>query len=153
MGGNGLHRYEGVQAKPGGFVALCACGWRSRNVRTAGTAGSVWDQHAGLVFDGKAHIWVALTRTGSSTTIALTGELDVHTAPQVHAEAVEACRSGSVVVDMAGVSFVDSSGLGTLVQLRKLCRSAGGDLELVGITARVRQTIDMAGLADFLLSA
>lgn len=152
MSGSGQHKYEGVQATPGGFVALCACGWRSRMVRTAGTAGSVWDQHAGLVFDGKAHLWVAVTRTGTTTEVLLAGELDVHTAPQVQADVADACRAGSVVVDMTGVTFVDSSGLGTLVQLRKLCRSVGGDLHLVGITERVRRTIEMSGLVDVLLA-
>lgn len=150
--GEGQHRYRGVEAKPGGFIALCACGWRSRMVRTAGTAGSVWDQHAGLVFDGPSHLWVALTRTGTMTSISLAGELDFHTAPQLASDAGEACRQGGVVVDMAGVTFVDSSGLGTLVQLRKLSRSSGADLQLVSTPERVRRTIEMAGLVEFLLA-
>ena len=74
--GDGQHRYEGVEAKPGGFVARCACGWRSRLVGTAGTAGPAWDQHAGLVFNGKAHLWIAVTTSGSTTKAALAGELE-----------------------------------------------------------------------------
>jgi anti-sigma B factor antagonist len=62
--------------------------------------------------------------TDAQGTVAVTGEVDVLTAPLLWErlqEAIDATR-GSVVVDLGGVRFIDSMGLGTLVRAHKrLC--------------------------------
>lgn len=51
------------------------------------------------------------------------------------------------------VEFVDSTGMGVLIQLRKKLRSIGRELVLVGPTAAVRESLKLMGLDDFFLIA
>lgn len=54
---------------------------------------------------------------GAASLVSLSGEIDLTTAPSLHAALVEAQGPGSgpVVVDLTGVSFIDSSGLHALL--------------------------------------
>src|SRR5207245_9653395 len=67
------------------------------------------------------------------TVLAPTGRLDVAGAPALKDAVSEAMKSGKprLVIDMEGVSFVDSSGLGSVVAALKHLRSSQGALRLV----------------------
>jgi anti-anti-sigma factor len=54
-----------------------------------------------------------------------------------------------VVLDLAHIDFVDSSGLGALVQLAKKAQSAGGSFQIV-TNPRVTQTVKLVRLESFL---
>lgn len=62
----------------------------------------------------------------------LTGRLDIASAAEVKRAFAEAISGGTprLVVDMAGVSFIDSSGLSALVSGLRTARQAGGDLRI-----------------------
>jgi anti-anti-sigma factor len=66
--------------------------------------------------------------------------------------ALESCVNGllplhpHIVLDLSGVSFLDSSGLGLLVRLHTASRAAGGDLKLCALDDRVRAVITMTRL-------
>ena len=51
-----------------------------------------------------------------------------------------------VVLQLDGVEFVDSSGLGALVRLLQAARSKGGDLKLSGVPAVLRRPLEMTHL-------
>jgi anti-sigma B factor antagonist len=51
-----------------------------------------------------------------------------------------------VVLQLDGVEFVDSSGLGALVRLLQAARSKGGDLKLSGVPAVLRRSLEMTHL-------
>ncbi len=51
--------------------------------------------------------------------------------------------SAKVVVDMAGVPYMDSAGLGALVQASGLAKQQGGELRLCGTSDRVAELIRM----------
>jgi anti-sigma B factor antagonist len=51
-----------------------------------------------------------------------------------------------IVLDLGGVSFVDSAGLGLLVRLHSSSRAAGGDLKLCALDERVRAVFAMTRL-------
>jgi len=51
--------------------------------------------------------------------------------------------AGKVVLDMAGVPYMDSAGLGVLVQTSGLARQQGGELRLCGVSDRVADLIKM----------
>ncbi len=50
------------------------------------------------------------------------------------------CR---VVLDMAGVEAIDSSGLGTILFLAKKCRALGGDLKIISISPEVKTVFEI----------
>lgn len=54
-----------------------------------------------------------------------------------------------VILDLSKIDFVDSSGLGALVQLVKKAQSGEGTLQIVS-NARVTQTVKLVRLEQFL---
>ena len=62
---------------------------------------------------------------------------------QVHELIPMGCN---VVLNFSNVSFLDSSGVGTLVGLLATVRRAGGDLKLAGLPPRVRDVLGMTRL-------
>jgi anti-sigma B factor antagonist len=52
----------------------------------------------------------------------------------------------NAVVDLEGVSFIDSTGLATLVQGMKRCREEQGDLYLVGLRQPIRIIFELTRL-------
>jgi anti-anti-sigma factor len=51
-----------------------------------------------------------------------------------------------LIVDLAGVGFVDSTAIGVLTGGWKRARNAGGDVRLAGANAFVRRVLDITGL-------
>lgn len=82
--------------------------------------------------------------------VVVTGEVDIKTAPKMQ-EAIEGVASGSLIVDLNAVDFIDSSGLRTLVIARELVEGAGGTLTLCASEdSVVVRTMRLAGLStDF----
>ncbi|MFJ6522850.1 STAS domain-containing protein [Streptomyces filamentosus] len=70
---------------------------------------------------------------GGWTVLRLRGELDLVTSPRIRRRVHDAVAAGRhhLVVDLSGVVFCDSSGVGVLVAARRLLRSCGGRLRLV----------------------
>jgi anti-anti-sigma factor len=62
----------------------------------------------------------------------LEGRLDLMSARDLRARLTEAVAAGQdrLVVDLADVPFIDSSGLGALISVLKAARQAGGDLRI-----------------------
>jgi anti-sigma B factor antagonist len=55
-------------------------------------------------------------------------------------------HSKRIVLDLSGLTFMDSTGLGTLVRLYVVARSAGCSLELLNLGARIRELFRIANL-------
>jgi anti-sigma B factor antagonist len=103
------------------------------------------DQEEWLMFN------VELSGHGGHGVVALCGELDLADAPIVasHLIAAVAAFGPSIIVDLAGLEFIDCCGLGVLVRVQKWARESGGDMYLVGPRQRVRRVLEMAGLIGF----
>lgn len=89
--------------------------------------------------------------TGATTlTVALRGEIDVRTVDAVRAElaAAVAARPAAIVVDLAGLTFVDSTGLGALVSGFQRARRAGVTFRLANPQPAVRQILVLSGLLE-----
>lgn len=55
-------------------------------------------------------------------------------------------QSGRIVLNLAGVSYIDSGGLGTLVALYTTARNAGGSIKLANLTERVGDLLQVTKL-------
>ncbi|THA29312.1 anti-sigma factor antagonist [Streptomyces sp. A1277] len=76
---------------------------------------------------------VSETERGGWTVLHIGGELDLLTSPTVRQSVHDVVAVGrhDVVLDLSGVRFCDSSGVGVLIALRRLMRSCGGRLRLI----------------------
>ena len=83
--------------------------------------------------------------------LALAGELDGEAAQTLGERVAGALSAGrkEIVVDLAGVGFVDSGGLGVIVAARA-AMPADKQLRLVGARGNVARTFERAGLANML---
>src|ERR687883_743164 len=86
---------------------------------------------------------------GERMVVAVGGEIDVYTAPKLRERLVELINSGhyDLVIDLEGVDFLDSTGLGVLVGALKRVRSHQGSLRLVCTQERLLKIFRITGLA------
>lgn len=78
----------------------------------------------------------------------LSGDLDASTAARLRAVLGEQLDEGcDAVVDLSGLGFIDSSGLGVLVGALKRFNTAGHRLSLRAPTASLRRVLETTGLA------
>ncbi|GGT99694.1 STAS domain-containing protein [Streptomyces violascens] len=70
---------------------------------------------------------------GTWTVLRVSGELDLVTSPRLRRQVHEAVAEGrrDLVLDLSGVQFCDSSGVGVLIAARRLMRSCQGRLRLI----------------------
>jgi len=82
------------------------------------------------------------------TVLAPTGRLDVAGAPALKEAVGEVVRNGppKVVIDMEGVSFVDSTGLGSVIAALKQIRNSQGELRLAAPNQQVRVVLELTTL-------
>ena len=77
------------------------------------------------------------------------GEIDHHSSCDIRNTidtALKATSPDKLVMDLSGVTFMDSSGLGLVMGRYKLTRGAGIDFSLKGVPERPAQMFSMAGL-------
>jgi anti-sigma B factor antagonist len=82
--------------------------------------------------------------------VALCGELDLFDTSDVASRliATVAACGPSVIVDLAGLTFIESRGLGVLVRVLRWTRESGGDLSLAAPKQQVRRVLEITGLID-----
>jgi len=82
------------------------------------------------------------------TVVRVQGEVDVYTAPRLRETLLELVNEGKrqIVIDLGGVEFLDSTGLGVLVGGLKRVRSHEGDLRLVCTQSRILKVFEITGL-------
>src|SRR5215475_9651470 len=82
--------------------------------------------------------------------VKVSGEVDLATAPQL-AEVLGQFANGTLRVDLSGVTFLDSSGLRTLVRAHRDAQRAGRSMIVCGpLHPLVQQTIEITGLDEVL---
>lgn len=91
---------------------------------------------------------------GGVAVLKLDGKLNMVSAPHLRQEVHSAVAAGNskVVIDLSAVDFIDSSGLGALINGLKSTRQAGGDLRIAGPTEQVRLVLELTNM-DRVLNA
>lgn len=84
----------------------------------------------------------------SHSVVDVKGEIDVYTAPKLREKLIELVSEGSydVIVNLEGVDFLDSTGLGVLVGALKRVKAHDGDLALVCTQDKILKIFKITGL-------
>lgn len=87
-------------------------------------------------------------RTGNVAVVRPAGRIDRLAAPVLEAElqAVVAGGAHRLVVDLGGVDFIDSSGIGALINGLRASRMAGGDLRVAQLDERAGELFRLTSL-------
>jgi anti-anti-sigma factor len=94
------------------------------------------------------------SRDGSTAIVAAAGEIDLSTAGELRSAATEAAHDCERLrLDLSEVEFIDSTGLGGLLELRSTLRARNVVLEIVAGDGPVRQAVEITGLAELLAPA
>lgn len=91
---------------------------------------------------------IATSQVESAVVISCTGRLNMAAVPRLRSSITAAVEGGGkrLVLDLAEVPFVDSSGLGVLVAGLKQARQVGGDLRIAAVGEQVRTVLGLTNL-------
>jgi anti-sigma B factor antagonist len=91
---------------------------------------------------------IDVTEDDAGVTMAVQGELDVLTAPFLweRLEPLLPKAGQRLVLDLGGVRFLDSMGLGVIVRAQSQLRHAGGELVVRSLQDQARKVFELTGL-------
>jgi anti-anti-sigma factor len=88
---------------------------------------------------------------GRSVVVRAEGRLDAKTAPRLLKHCLEAhLEGGHLVLNLSGVTFLSSSGVGVLLVLAEHTKSGGGSLRIAAPSAAVKGPLELLNLHRFL---
>ena len=91
-----------------------------------------------IKIDQKNNVWIC----------RMNGEIDINTAPQIKKvfDKIISEKREKILINFKEVSYVDSSGLATLVEMLKNIRSYGGKLKLSSLSSKIRSLFEITKL-------
>lgn len=98
-----------------------------------------------------SNVIASISQDPEGTVVALTGEIDLHQAPGFHQKLVDLCAQKPVrmIVEMSQVTYIDSSGVGSLVEIFRRLNKERRKLILVAPSARVSSVLEITRLDQF----
>ena len=80
--------------------------------------------------------------------IHVTGEVDLHTCPRLHAVMQEVMKNESknCVLNLTDIQYIDSTGLGVVAHSAKSLGQEGGALAIVCTKSQIRKVFELSGL-------
>jgi anti-sigma B factor antagonist len=86
-----------------------------------------------------------------ATIVRTAGEIDLQHSPTLRSSllALAERKPRRVIVDLSAVTYVDSSGVGTLVEFKRRLERGGGEVILAGLQPRVRSVFEITKLDQF----
>ena len=92
---------------------------------------------------------VTVTGNGRELTARISGEVDHHGAREIMEELdreIDAALPGRLALDLSGVTFMDSSGIGLVMGRYRLMQELGGELRVTGVPSHIRKVMRLSGL-------
>jgi anti-anti-sigma factor len=94
---------------------------------------------------------IRTTREGTTATVAAAGEIDLSTVDELRSAVTGAAEGVSnLLLDLSEIEFIDSAGLGGLLELRSTLRSRSVTLQITAGDGPVRQAMEITGLSELL---
>jgi anti-sigma B factor antagonist len=92
-----------------------------------------------------------IEKQADGVVVVLGGDIDLHHSPALHAALADVAgeRPKRLVLDLREVPYMDSSGVGTLVEVFRRVRDYKGKLVLFGMNPRVRSVFEITKLDKF----
>ena len=88
-----------------------------------------------------------ITEQSGRIVVALTGEIDMENAPQVRRALLDNLKQKrDILVDLSQVTYIDSSGIASLIEGLQAARKQKNDLALVSVSQRARRVLELARL-------
>jgi anti-anti-sigma factor len=83
--------------------------------------------------------------------VIVRGEVNLRSSPDLHAEllALVEKKPARIVLDLSGVDYMDSSGIGTLVEIKRRVDKYKGKFILAALRPRVRGLFEITRLEQF----
>jgi anti-sigma B factor antagonist len=93
----------------------------------------------------------AARNVGGVSILDLEGEIDLYKSPEVRTEIGKLItkKNKSVAINFQKVSYIDSSGLATMIDAFQKIRAYGGKLALISLNKPVRSVFEVARLDKF----
>ena len=89
----------------------------------------------------------SITEQSGRTVVALCGEIDLEKAPEVRRGLLDSMKQKrDVLVDLSEVTYIDSSGVASLIEGLQAARKQKNDLALVSVSQRARRVLELARL-------
>jgi len=91
-------------------------------------------------------------RPDGSALLVVTGDIDISTSAQLREAGLDMLREPAVklVIDLMDVTFLDSTGIGALLELRNGASNTGGSLALLDPSDNVMKVLEITRLSDVL---
>lgn len=95
---------------------------------------------------------IGTDKAGAVDILSCRGEIDLSSAPQLRAalEPVFEAAQPQLLMDLSGVSFMDSTGIGIIVNALNRLREGNGKCAFCGAGPRVHRILQIAGLINAL---
>ncbi|NND03346.1 MAG: STAS domain-containing protein [Acidimicrobiia bacterium] len=87
---------------------------------------------------------------GAHTVLAVTGEIDLATAPQLEARIGSHPGDGNILLDLSDVAFMDSTGLRLLIGAHERAKNDGGTFAVVAPEGPVTKVLSITGVDEWL---
>ena len=83
--------------------------------------------------------------------IDITGEVDLYNSPNIKDMIIDKMNSGykKIVLNLNDVSYIDSSGIGTLIYCRTTLNQANGQLKIINIKDSVKRIFELTRLVNY----
>ena len=103
-------------------------------------------------FDRLKAMTIEVQKVDDDAVIKLSGRLDINTSPDLRDVALRLYNkneSKTITIDLADVSYLDTAGLATLLEILVTARQQCVQLTLRGLNEKARYLIDVNGLTSF----